>query len=184
MAVVSAVVGVFTVLRGQSFAGHSLADVATAGGSGAFLVGINPLFGFVAGRVIGAGAMEMIGVRRARGRDLATGIVLGASIGLAALFLYLSTTVVDDRRQPADPVRVDLLHRQLHAADRGRLQRPVLSGSWPSSTGPSSEFGRAPIWPLRGACLSASSDCSTCLPWRWQLACRRWPSARSFRRRC
>jgi len=36
--------------------------------------------------------MEMIGVRRARGRDLATGIVLGASIGLAALFLYLDTT--------------------------------------------------------------------------------------------
>ena len=92
VAVVSAVVGVFTVMRGQSFAGHSLADVATAGGSGAFLLGINPLFGFVAGGVVGAGAMEMIGVRRARGRDLATGIVLGASIGLAALFLYLGTT--------------------------------------------------------------------------------------------
>ena len=44
---------------------------------GAFLVGISPLFGFVAGGVVGAGAMEMIGVRRARGRDLATGIVLG-----------------------------------------------------------------------------------------------------------
>jgi len=48
--------------------------------------------GFVVGGVAGAGAMEMIGVRRARGRDLATGIVLGASIGLAALFLYLGTT--------------------------------------------------------------------------------------------
>jgi len=89
---VSAVVGLFTVVRGQSFAGHSLADVATAGGSGAFLIGINPLLGFVSGTVVGAGAMEMIGVRRARGRDLATGIVLGASIGLAALFLYLSAT--------------------------------------------------------------------------------------------
>jgi zinc/manganese transport system permease protein len=92
VAVVSAVVGVFTVLRGQSFAGHSLGDVSTAGGSGAFLFNVNPLFGFVLGGVIGAGAMEMIGVRRARGRDLATGIVLGASIGLAALFLYLGTT--------------------------------------------------------------------------------------------
>jgi zinc/manganese transport system permease protein len=92
VAVVSAVVGVFTVMRGQSFAGHSLADVSTAGGSGAFLLGISPLFGFIAGGVVGAGAMEMIGVRRARGRDLATGIVLGASIGIAALFLYLSTT--------------------------------------------------------------------------------------------
>jgi zinc/manganese transport system permease protein len=36
--------------------------------------------------------MELIGVRRARGRDVATGIVLGASIGLASLFLYLDTT--------------------------------------------------------------------------------------------
>ncbi len=92
VAVVSAVVGVFTVMRGQSFAGHSLADVSTAGGSGAVLFGLNPLFGFVAGGVVGAGTMEMIGIRRARGRDLATGIVLGASIGLAALFLYLGTT--------------------------------------------------------------------------------------------
>jgi zinc/manganese transport system permease protein len=36
--------------------------------------------------------MDMIGIRRVRGRDLATGIVLGASTGLAALFLYLDTT--------------------------------------------------------------------------------------------
>jgi zinc/manganese transport system permease protein len=92
VAVVSAVVGVFTVMRGQSFAGHALADVATAGGSGAVLVGISPLVGFVVGGVAGSGAMEMIGVQRARGRDLATGIVLGASVGLAALFLYLGTT--------------------------------------------------------------------------------------------
>ena len=39
-----------------------------------------------------AGTMELIGIRRPRGRDLATGIVLGASLGLAALFLYLDTT--------------------------------------------------------------------------------------------
>lgn len=91
-AVVSAIVGVFTVLRGQSFAGHALADVSTAGGSGAVLIGINPLLGFVGFGIIGAGVMDGIGVQRVRGRDLATGIVLGASIGLAALFLYLDTT--------------------------------------------------------------------------------------------
>jgi zinc/manganese transport system permease protein len=92
-AVVSAVVGVFTVLRGQSFAGHALTDVATAGGSGAFLVGFNPLTGFLGSGVIGAGAMDLVGVQRLRGRDLATGVVLGAATGLAALFLYLDTTV-------------------------------------------------------------------------------------------
>ncbi|HEY2574806.1 MAG TPA: metal ABC transporter permease [Streptosporangiaceae bacterium] len=91
-AVVSAVVGVFTVMRGQSFGGHALGDVAAAGGSGALLAGLSPLSGFVGLGVLGAGVMDLIGVRRVRGRDLATGIVLGAAIGLSALLLYLDTT--------------------------------------------------------------------------------------------
>ena len=92
VAVVSAVVGVFTVMRGQSFAGHALTDVATAGGSGAFLIGMSPLLGFVGLSTVGAGVLELIGVQRARSRDLATGLVLGAAIGLSALFLYLAST--------------------------------------------------------------------------------------------
>src|ERR1700683_456495 len=91
-ALVSAIVGVFTVVRSQSFAGHALTDVATTGGSGAFYLGVSPLLGFIGGGVIGAGAMDLIGVQRVRSRDLATGIVLGAATGLAALFLYLDTT--------------------------------------------------------------------------------------------
>ncbi len=92
VAIVTSIVGVFTVMRGQSFAGEALGDIGTTGGSGAYLVGVGPLWGFVVGNVIAAGAMELIGIQRPRGRDLATGIVLGASIGLAALFLYLTTT--------------------------------------------------------------------------------------------
>jgi len=92
VALVSAVVGVFTVIRGQSFAGHSLGDLGTTGGSAAFLVGANPLWGFITFAIIGAGAMELFGSRRPRGRDMATGIVLGAGLGIAALFLYLGTT--------------------------------------------------------------------------------------------
>ncbi len=91
-AMVSAVVGVFVVVRGQSFAGHALTDVATTGGSAAFFFGWSPLLGFIGGGVIGAGAMDLIGVERERRRDLATGIVLGTALGLAALFLYLDTT--------------------------------------------------------------------------------------------
>jgi zinc/manganese transport system permease protein len=91
-ALVSAVVGVFTVLRGQSFAGHALTDASATGGSGALVVGADPLLGFVVGSLAGAGAMEAVGVRNVRGRDLATGVVLGASIGLASLFLYLTTS--------------------------------------------------------------------------------------------
>jgi zinc/manganese transport system permease protein len=85
VAVVSGTVGVFTVLRGQSFAGEALGDVNTTGGSAAFLAGVAPLWGFVAVSVAAAGAMELIGIQRPRGRDLATGIVLGFFLGLAAL---------------------------------------------------------------------------------------------------
>jgi zinc/manganese transport system permease protein len=92
VAIVAGVVGVFTVMRGQSFAGESLGDIGTTGGSAAALVGAGPLAGFVAIDVLAAAAMELVGVQRVRGRDLATGIVLGAAIGLAALFLYLDST--------------------------------------------------------------------------------------------
>jgi zinc/manganese transport system permease protein len=92
VALVSAVTGVFTVVRGQSFGGHALGDVSAAGGSGALLAGLAPLTGFLGLGLVGAAVMELIGVRRVRGRDLATGIVLGAAIGLSALFLYLTST--------------------------------------------------------------------------------------------
>jgi len=92
VAVVSGLVGVLTVIRGQSFAGHALADVGAAGGSGAFLIGLDPLWGFVGIAVVAAGIIEAVGLHRPRGRDLATGVVLGAGLGLAALFLYWDTT--------------------------------------------------------------------------------------------
>ena len=91
-AVVSAIVGIFTVVRSQSFAGHALTDVATTGGAAAYFFGLGPLVGFIGGGVVGAGAMDLAGVQRVRSRDLATGVVLGAATGLAALFLYLDTT--------------------------------------------------------------------------------------------
>lgn len=91
VALTSGAVGVVTVVRGQSFAGHALGDLGTLGGSGAFLLGASPLWGYSAiGAVVG-GAMELFGVQRRRGRDVATGIVLGAALGIAALFLYFDT---------------------------------------------------------------------------------------------
>ena len=92
VALVCAPIGVFTVIRGQSFAGHAFADITSTGGSAAVVLGVSPLVGFVAFGVAGAGAVELLGTNRRSGRDLATGIVLGAALGLSALFLYLSTT--------------------------------------------------------------------------------------------
>ena len=92
VAIVSGIVGTFTVMRGQSYAGHALGDLSATGGSASFLIGISPLWGFAGTSVVAAGVMDMIGVQRPRGRDLATGIVRGAGLGLAALFLYWDTT--------------------------------------------------------------------------------------------
>lgn len=91
VAVSSAFVGVFTVMRRQSFAGHALADLGAVGGSAAYLIGISQLWGFVIAGVIAAGLMELVGVKRVQGRDVATGIVFGLGLGLTGLFLYLDT---------------------------------------------------------------------------------------------
>ncbi len=91
-AIVSAVVGVFTVIRGQSFAGHALGDVSSAGGAASFLLGINPLLGFLGMAMVATAGMEAVSVRRPGERDLVTGVVLGAGLGLSALLLYLSVT--------------------------------------------------------------------------------------------
>jgi zinc/manganese transport system permease protein len=120
-AVVSAVTGVFTVMRGQSFGGHALGDVSAAGGSGALLVGLNPLLGFVGLGIFGAGVMDMIGVARVRGRDLATGIVLGAAIGLSALFLYLDSTAGSTTGAPQQ-----ILFGSIFTISRGTVPAVVI----------------------------------------------------------
>jgi zinc/manganese transport system permease protein len=92
VALVTGAVGVFTVIRGQAFAGHALGEVGSAGGSAAFLGGANPLWGFMGIAIVAAGLIELLGLHRPRARDVATGLVLGAGLGLAALFLYLDAT--------------------------------------------------------------------------------------------
>jgi zinc/manganese transport system permease protein len=91
-ALVCGVVGTFAVLRGQSYSGHALADLSVTGGSASSLASISPLWGFAGVGVIAAAVMDLIGARQPRGRDLATGIVRGAGLGLAALFLYWAAT--------------------------------------------------------------------------------------------
>ncbi len=93
VAFVTGIVGIFTVTRGQSFAGHALADLGAVGGSAAFLVGISQLCGFIGAGIIAAILMEAIGIKRVQGRDVATGIVFGLGLGLTALFLYWDTTI-------------------------------------------------------------------------------------------
>jgi len=121
VSVVSGVVGVFTVIRGQSFSGHGLADLGATGGSGAFLIGVSQFWGFVAIAGVAAATIELLGLRQPRGRDVATGVVLGAGLGLAALFLYLDTTVSHSTGAP-----ITILFGSIFAID-SRLV-PIIVG--------------------------------------------------------
>jgi zinc/manganese transport system permease protein len=90
VAVIAGAVGFFVVVRQLSFAGHALSHIGFAGAAGAVLVGVDPLFGLIV-FTLGAGlAMGLLG-ERARGRDVAIGIVLAFSLGLGVLFLKLYT---------------------------------------------------------------------------------------------
>ncbi len=91
-AIVSAVVGVFTVLRGQSFAGHALADLSSAGGAAALLLDVEPMLGFLGVGVLAAAGMEASRLDRTSERDVATGIITGAGLGVAALLLFWAAT--------------------------------------------------------------------------------------------
>ncbi len=123
VALVSAMVGVFTVIRSQSFAGHAMSDMSTLGGSGSFLIGINPLLGFVAASFALSGTMELLGVERRRGRDVATGIVLGGALGVSALFLYL-----DARSQSTTGAAVTILFGSLFAQSSARVPIMIALG--------------------------------------------------------
>lgn len=90
VALVSAVVGFFVVLRGLTFAAHALSHIGFAGATGAVLLGVDPLFGLLAFTILSGVSMGMLG-ERLRGRDVAIGIVLAFSLGLGALFLSLYT---------------------------------------------------------------------------------------------
>ncbi len=93
VAVVAGVVGYFMVLRGQSFAGHSLANAGFAGATGAVLFGIPPIAGlFIAGVLAAAGIQALhLGERHSRQSDIAIGAIFTASLALGFLFIHLAT---------------------------------------------------------------------------------------------
>ncbi len=90
VAILAAVIGYFVVIRGLSFAAHSLAHIGFAGATGAVLIGLNPLVGLLVFTVIAGVVMGFLG-EKVRGRDVSIGVVLSFSLGLGALFLSLYT---------------------------------------------------------------------------------------------
>lgn len=93
VAVAAGFIGYFMVLRDQSFAGHSLANVGFAGATGAALFGISPIVGlFLAGLLAATGIQTLnVAARHNRQSDIAVGAVFTASLALGFLFIHLST---------------------------------------------------------------------------------------------
>lgn len=90
VALVAGPVGYFLVLRGQTFAGHALAHIGFTGATGAFLIGIPPLWGLLGVTVAGGVAMGFSGEHLAE-RDVAIGLVLALALGFGLLFLHFVT---------------------------------------------------------------------------------------------
>ena len=93
VAIVAGLMGYFMVLRSQSFAGHSLANVGFAGATGAILIGIPPIVGlFLAGLLAAVGIQTLnLAARERRQSDIAVGAVFTASLALGFLFIHLAT---------------------------------------------------------------------------------------------
>jgi zinc/manganese transport system permease protein len=93
VAITAGIMGYFMVLRSQSFAGHSLANVGFAGATGAILFGIPPVVGlFLAGLLAAAGIQTLnLAARERRQSDIAVGAVFTASLALGFLFIHLAT---------------------------------------------------------------------------------------------
>lgn len=94
VAILAGIVGYFMVLRGQSFAGHSLANVGFAGATGAVLFGAPAIAGLFIAGVLAAGGIQTLnlGARQGRQSDLAVGGVFTVSLALGFLFIHLATT--------------------------------------------------------------------------------------------
>ncbi|MGA2111807.1 MAG: metal ABC transporter permease [Anaerolineales bacterium] len=90
VAVLSALIGYFVVLRAESFAGDALSHIGFSGATGAALVGASSLVGMLLFTLLGAIGMGSLG-KRLRGRDVETGMLLAFVLGLGVLFLSLYT---------------------------------------------------------------------------------------------
>jgi zinc/manganese transport system permease protein len=94
VALIAGIMGYFVVLRHQSFAGHSLANVGFAGATGATLFGVSPVIGLFLAGILAAIGMQTLNFASGERHhsDIAVGAIFTASLALGFLFVSLSTT--------------------------------------------------------------------------------------------
>ncbi|MFD3583782.1 metal ABC transporter permease [Streptomyces sp. NPDC058683] len=88
LGLVGGLAGVFVIMRDLPFAVHGISELSFAGASAALLLGVDIVAGSIAGSLVAAGAIGILGAR-ARDRNSAIGILMPFGLGLGVLFLAL-----------------------------------------------------------------------------------------------
>jgi zinc/manganese transport system permease protein len=92
VAVMGGLMGYFVVLRGQTFAAHTLSQIGFPGAAGAALAGVSPLYGlllFCAGGAFGIAALSAPLDEGRRAESAAIGTILTVALALGFLFASL-----------------------------------------------------------------------------------------------
>ena len=87
LGILSGVMAPLIVLRQMSFSVHATAELALMGASAALLFGLNVGLGAVAGAIVAALTLAVLGFRGQQ--DSAVGVVMSFGMGLSVLFIHL-----------------------------------------------------------------------------------------------
>ena len=88
LGVLGGVIGYFVMARDLPFAVHGISELSFAGASAALLLGINVVVGSIAGSLLAAVIIGLLGTR-ARDRNSIIGVLMPFGLGLGILFLTL-----------------------------------------------------------------------------------------------
>ena len=87
LGVLSGVIAPLIVMRKMSFAVHATSELALMGAAAALLFGLNIGFGAIAGAIVAAIILAVLGLKGQQ--DSAIGVVMSFGLGLSVLFLHL-----------------------------------------------------------------------------------------------
>ena len=90
LGVLGGVVGVLVITRDLPFAVHGISELSFAGAAAALLLGVSVVVGSLAGSVLAALIIGLVG-NRARDRNSVIGVMMPFGLGLGILFLSLYT---------------------------------------------------------------------------------------------
>lgn len=88
LGVVGGLIGVFVMQRDMAFAVHGISELSFAGAAAALLFGVNVVAGSLAGALVAAIVIGILG-SRARDRNSIIGVLMPFGLGLGILFLAL-----------------------------------------------------------------------------------------------